>query len=171
LENRTEFLEALNVAFKNAPGDTRRPINEVDLWDWSGIVADLYKSSIAKALLIGIQEPNDLKWRLLPIRFNSEIIWRSASTIPILSARKNWFVKGLNNVQTLLEKDYHIGNEVYRDENGSIFVVPDIPDLLDIKDSSNGKSLGDMISESLGLNGEVVVIPYIDLENWWGQDP
>ncbi len=28
-----------------------------------------------------------------------------------------------------------------------------------------------MISESLGFNGEVVVIPYIDLENWWGQDP
>jgi hypothetical protein len=171
LENRTEFLEALNVAFKNAPGDTRRPINEVDLWDWSGIVADLYKSSIAKALLIGIQEPNDLKWRLLPIRFNSEIIWRSASSIPILSARKNWLVKALNNVQALLERDYHIGNEVYRDENGSIFVVPDIPDLLGIKDSSNGKSLGDMISESLGFNGEVVVIPYIDLENWWGQDP
>lgn len=171
LDNRNEFLKALKTAFKNAPGDTRRPINEVDLWDWSSIVAALYKSSIAKALLIGVQEPNDLKWRLLSLRFNSEIIWGSASSIPILSARKNWLVEGLNRAKVLLEEDYHIGNEVYRDENGSIFVVPDIPDLLEIKDSSNGKSLGDMISENLGFDGEIVVIPSIDLENWWGQDP
>ncbi len=34
LDNRTEFLKALKMVFKNAPGDTRRPINEVDLWDW-----------------------------------------------------------------------------------------------------------------------------------------
>jgi hypothetical protein len=171
LENRSEFLGALNIAFKNAPGDTRRPINEVDLWDWSGIVADLYKSSIARALLIGIQEPNELKWRLLSIRFNSEIIWRSASSIPILSARKNWINKGLNNVQALFENDYHIGNEVYRDENGSIFVVPDISDLLDIKDSSNGQSLRDMISENLGFDGEIVITPELDSESWWGQNP
>lgn len=171
LDNRSEFLKALKMVFKNAPGDTRRPINEVDLWDWSSIVADLYKSSIAKALLIGIQEPDDLKWRLLSLRFNSEIVWRSALSIPIMSARKNWLMKGLNNVQILLEEDYHIGNEVYRDENGSIFVVPDIPDLLDLKDSSNGKSLSDMISEKLDYGGEVVITPVLDSRNWWGQNP
>lgn len=174
IKNKSNIINSLTSLFNHALGDTRRPTNEVTLADWSSLVAALFKSAIAGTMLrtkLEIDKPSDFRWRFLGVRFNSGIIWGSASSIPILSARKNWLVTGLNNVKYLLEKDYHIGNEVYRDENGSIFVVPDIPDLMDIEDSSNGKSLGDMISENLDYGGEVVIIPELDSKRWWGQNP
>lgn len=162
------LISTIKTNFKLAPGDTRRPINEVTLWDWSSIVAALYKAALAGALLGNKLVLNDLKWRLLAIRFNSEKILENASMIPILLARKRWLTDGLDRVKTLLEKDYPLGNEVYRDENGSIFVVPDIGNLLKIKDSEKGRTLEELISESLGYDGEVVVTPTLS-DEWWGQ--
>ena len=172
IDNILYIINPINELFKNALGDTRRPTNEITLADWSSIVAALFKSALAGALLKQkLDEPKDFKWRFLCLRFDSEAIWGTASSIPILSARKNWLVEGLDKVKTLIEEDYYIGNEVYRDENGSIFVVPDIPDLLYIEDSSNGKSLGDMISEKLDFGGEIIVRPLLDSKIWWGQNP
>ncbi len=172
ITDRKVFLHALNTAFKEALGDTRRPENEITLWDWSSIVASLFKSALAAGALLGNKpEPRDLKWRLLALRMNSEQVWGNASKIPVLLERKEWLKKGLDNVKKLLEEEYPVGNEVYRDENGSIFVVPDIPDLLKIRDSRDNKTLGELISERLGYEGEIVVIPDLDEESWWGQDP
>jgi len=172
ISNREKFLPALKKAFKKAPGDTERPINEVDLWDWSSIVAALYKSALAGALLGNKPEPNDLKWRLLAIRFNSEQILGNASKIPVLLARKKWLTDGLDNVKKMLEETYPLGNEVYRDESGSIFVVPDVQNLLGLKENANSseKSLKDLISERLGFEGEIVVTPSLSVP-WWGQNP
>ncbi len=164
------FNNTLEKNFRLAAGDTRRPINEVTLWDWSSIVAALYKSALAGALLGNKPEPNDLKWRLMAIRFNSEQIWGNASKIPVLFAGKKWLSDGLDNVKNLLEKTYPLGNEVYRDENGSIFVVPDIKNLLKIKDSEKDQALGELISEKLGYDAEVVVTPKFS-DSWWGQKP
>lgn len=171
ITNRFEFLETLKKAFECAPGDTQRPINEVTLWDWSSIVAALYKSALAGALLGNKPEPNDLKWRLLAIRINSEQIWGNASNIRILLARKKWINGGLDNVKNLLEDIYPLGNEVYRDENGSVFVVPDLENLLEIKSSKDGKTLKELINNELGYEGEIVVTPAIDQKAWWGQNP
>ncbi len=169
--DRKVFLQALNATFKEALGDTRRPDNEITLWDWSGIVATLYKSALAGALLGNKPEPKDLKWRLLALRMNSEQVLGNASKIPILLERKEWMKKGLDNVKKLIEEDYPLGNEVFRDENGSIFVVPDIPELLNIRDSRDNKNLEELISECLGYKGEIVVTSDLDEESWWGQDP
>jgi len=165
------FVVKLKESFKCALGDTRRPTNEITLTDWSSIVAALYKSALAGALLGNKPEPKDLKWRLLAIRINSEQVWGNATSIPILLARKKWINVGLDNVKNLLEKTYPLGNEVYRDENGSVFVVPDIDNLLNIMDSVEKKSLNELICEKTGYDGEVVVSPALDLEMWWGQDP
>lgn len=169
IPNRVFINEAKHL-FKDALGDTRRPINEIVLDDWSGIVAALYKSALAGALLGNKPEPNDLRWRLLSIRFNSEQVWGSASTIPVLRARKSWLDKGLNNVKQLLEEKYNLGNEIYRDEDGSIFVVPNFQDILEISDSMNSTALKDMISERLGYEGEVAVAPKLS-DHWCGQNP
>ncbi|RZN14850.1 MAG: CRISPR-associated protein Csx11 [Methanosarcinales archaeon] len=172
ISNRSPFLNDLKKVFKNAPGDTERPINEVDLWDWSSIVAALCKSALAGELLGNkTPNPNDLRWRLLAIRFDSEQIWGTASKMPILNARKRWVTDGLDNVKNLFEEEYPLGNEVYRDENGSIFVVPDIQDLVKMRDSKKDKTLEEVISETLGYKGEIVITPSMDTDPWWGQDP
>ncbi len=170
LTKRQEFLRRLNKIFENAPGDTQRPINEIDLWDWSSIVATLYKSALSGSLLGNKPQPNDLKWRLLAIRVNSEEVWGNASNMPVLIARKNWLMYGLNKVKELLEETYPLGNEVYRDENGSIFVVPNIDKLLEVRESEKNRTLQELISVSLDYNGEIIVAPVIS-RSWCGQNP
>lgn len=168
--NRSIIIPSIDDLFNNALGDTRRPINEITLSDWSSIVAALYKSALAGALLVNKAEPRDLKWRLLAIRVNSEQAWGNASNIPALIARRDWLSEGLNNVKELLEETYPLGNEVYRDENGGIFVVPDIDKLLEIIESEKKLTLKELISENLGYDGEIIVTPDISLP-WWGQNP
>ncbi|GIX47784.1 MAG: hypothetical protein KatS3mg131_1995 [Candidatus Tectimicrobiota bacterium] len=68
--DRGRFLPQLQEAFKQALGETRRPENEVTLWDWSLIVAALYKAALAGALLDYKSKPNDLRWRLLSVHFD-----------------------------------------------------------------------------------------------------
>jgi hypothetical protein len=170
-DNRKIFLDFLKETFKNAPGDTEIPINEVNLWDWSSIVASLYKASLASALLGVKPEPNDLKWQLLAVRFDAAQIWNTATKITILQARKNWLQDGLDNLKKMLEVEYPLGNEIYRDDNGSIFVVPDIPDLLQIKDTKKTKTLKELIMDVLGYDGEINVKPAMDFKSWWGQNP
>ncbi|MFW9998259.1 MAG: CRISPR-associated protein Csx11, partial [Candidatus Odinarchaeota archaeon] len=171
MTNRSAFVDAVRAQFKKALGDTRRPINEVTLEDWSSIIAATYKASLAGALLGQKPEPNDLKWRLLAIRFDSASVLGKAMSIPVLLSQRDWLNEGLNDVKKLLEETYPIGNEVYRDENGSIYVVPDITDLLSVQDSSNGKSLTELIKDALNFDGEIVVAPRLSSRSWLGQHP
>lgn len=170
IDNRYYFVNLVIESFNYALGDTRPPINEVTLTDWSGIVAALYKSALAGSLLIGEKiDPLKLRWRFLVIRFNSEQIWGNAQNIPILATRKKMLTEGLDRVKVLLEETYPLGNEIYRDENHSLFVVPNISDLL-CKKSEKGESLKQLIINEFGYDGEVVITPEIG-DEWWAQKP
>jgi len=46
-------LEELRALLQKALGDTRFPINEVTLWDWSYTVASIYKSELAYRYITG----------------------------------------------------------------------------------------------------------------------
>lgn len=171
LSNRNVFQKAVRVSFTTALGDTRRPENEVTLWDWSHIVAALYKAALAGALLKGnTPDPKDLRWRFLALRFNGSQVVDRSPNIQALLARRVWVSEGLNRVKKLLEETYPLGTEVYRDSNGSLFVVPDEPNLLDYTDS-NGFKLSLLIQEELGFDGELVVMPELDSRSWWAQGP
>lgn len=167
---RSAFLKELEDIFTQAPGETRYPINEVDLWNWASIVAALYKSALSGAYLGNKPDSIYLKWRFLSVRFNSESIWGNSSSIPILLARNEWMETGLDNLKKLLEETYPLGNEVYRDENGSVFVVPDVNDLLEKKvNFESEKTLKNLIIETMSYEGEIQVHPTIQDESWWGQ--
>lgn len=172
VKNRKLILKSIKDVFIHALGETRRPTNEITLDDWSGIVAALYKASLAGLLIEDGSEPDPrcLKWRFLSVRFNYENIWGDSSSIPILLARKEWIEKGLDELKYLLEETYPLGNEVYRDENGSVFVVPDVNDLLKKKvNSKSEKTLKDLIIETMLYDGEIQVNPNIQDKSWWGQ--
>ncbi len=134
IQNRKKTLENLRKNYIQAPGDTRRPINEVTLWDWSSIVVALYKAEIARCVLKNDpRDPKDVQWRLLSIRTDGLRYLLFSDSIPDLLARKGLLEDAFDRVRILLEEVYPLGLEVYRDENGSVFVVPDIDDLLDYK--------------------------------------
>ncbi len=129
LSDRSLMRQKIEEAFSYACADTQHPINDVSLWDWSNMVAALYKAAIAEAILIGKKEPSQIQWRLLSVRFNGVDFLTKTTRIPDLLARRQLINDGLNRVRTLLEETYPLGAEVYRDENGSVFIVPDIEHL------------------------------------------
>ncbi|HEC35025.1 MAG TPA: CRISPR-associated protein Csx11 [Anaerolineae bacterium] len=181
---RVRFLESLRTNFAKAPGDTRLPINEVTLWDWSSIVAALYKAELARCLLLNEQcSPRDVQWRLLSIRTDGLSYLLGAHGIPDLLARRDLLQDALKRAQILLEETYPLGLEVYRDENGSLFVVPDVDAIeTSLVDSNVQKSLRQLILETfdkgtindhqrLRLHGEIVPDIHADQEPWNGQPP
>lgn len=179
--SREPVRQSIEALFSQTVADTRRPINEVDLWSWGLLVSALYKAALAGALLTGqTPAPSDLRWRLLGIRVNGLDYLLNTMRIPDLLARQELLQDGLNRVRKLLEDTYPLGSEVYRDENGSIYVVPDVTGLLDITDSN--EKLQTLILKAFAQGtvkgkhelqiGEEMV-PNLELEKspWWGQDP
>ncbi len=171
--DREELREKISAIFSQTIADSRRPINEVDLWSWGSFVGALYKSALAGVLLTGsVLGANDLHWRLLAIRVDGLGYISNVSRIADLLARQKLLSDCLDRVRDLLEVTYPIGSEMYRDQNGSVYVVPDVPDLLEYADD-NGKELRVLILETFnqGIDGEMT--PHLELEqnSWWGQDP
>lgn len=179
--DREEIKSKISKIFTPVGAETRRPTNEVSLWDWGSLVGALYKAALAGALLGDQPQAHDLRWRLLSVRFDGLNYLLNAARIPDLLARQELLADGLNKVRELLEVTYPLGSEVYRDENGSIYVMPNLPDLLEAADGQ-GASLRALIlrafaqgtvkdKPNLQLGGEIV--PHIELEQtpWWGQDP
>ncbi|NJL05796.1 MAG: hypothetical protein HC911_13000 [Chloroflexaceae bacterium] len=142
-------------------GDTQRPINDVSLWDLSAATAALFKAAAAAAVLTGsIPSVAVARWRLLAISFDGLGFWGQAHHIPDLLARREAVRKGLDAVRALLEVTYPLGNEIYRDEYGSVFVVPDCAELCSLP-AEHGQSLEHHLlaafnsSDATGVAGEL----------------
>lgn len=172
LSNRSSLLEATQELFTTVGADTRRPINEVSLWDWGILVGALYKTAVA-AVILGHQPANrDLRWQLLGIRTDALEYLTNVSRLPDLEARKNTLQIAIENVKTLLEETYPLATEVYRDENGSLYVVPNFPNLLDLhSDGDQALTLQAHIKQQFNTDGEIVPKITLDPTAWWGQDP
>ncbi len=127
MQSRATFVPQVEKAFDAALGDTRRPINEVTLADWSGAVASLYKSALAGALL-GVKpaNPDDLHWRLLRVNFDVLALYAKAVKIADLLGYQHVVDKACAAVKKLVEEEYPLGNEIYRDSTGIYFTFPDL---------------------------------------------
>ena len=160
LADRSAIVPILRDALNLGLGDTRRPINEVTLWDWSSAVAALYKSAIAGVLLTGRSDPLPLRWRLLRVSYDGLAFLERAGQVTDLLGRREAVRQALDGVRQLLEVTYPLGNEIYRDENGSAFVVPALDDATGLRRAVVGEvesKVRTMFLES-ALKGELVPI-------------
>jgi hypothetical protein len=125
--DRATFVPQVERLFDTALGDTRRPVNEVTLSDWSGAVAALYKSALSGALL-GIKpaNPDDLRWRLLRVNFDVLALYAKAIKVADLLGYQRVVDKACETVKQLVEEEYPLGNEIYRDSTGIYFTFPDL---------------------------------------------
>lgn len=118
-------------------GDTRRPINEVLLSDWVWIVAALFKSALAGALVTNKQFSirtwrswrdkiidHDIRWRILRINFDVLGLYTKAVKITDLLGYQRVIDEACERIKKLIEEDYPLGNEVYRDTTGIYFTFP-----------------------------------------------
>jgi hypothetical protein len=182
LAQRQNLLAALRKLFPQVGADTRRPTNEVDLWSWGLLVGALYKTALAGVLISGNNLPAcDLRWRLLSVRVDGLGYLFNVVRLPDLLSRQQLLQNALDQVRSLLEETYPLANEVYRDENGSLYVVADLPNLLSLT-NSQGVPLSQLIlqefakatlkhNQALQLGGELVPVLALERKPWWGQDP
>lgn len=132
-EFREQFIEMVATYFVQSVGDTRRPINDITLLDQTASSVALFKASLAQTLLEGYNDPTQYKfhWRFLRIGINRPAFLSKSLRISDISARQNLIKSALDEIRILLEVEYPLGYEIYRDEKGSVFIVPDVDDLLD----------------------------------------
>jgi len=124
--DRTEFLNRTRQVFTEVWGDTRQPINEVTLWDWSYAVASLYKSELARHFLTGEWRQRDkLRWRLLRINFDVLELYSHAIKLADLFGYARAVQEACEQTKRFVEDEYPLGNEVYRDTTGIYFIFPD----------------------------------------------
>jgi CRISPR-associated Csx11 family protein len=157
---RSGFIQRLDQDFRTTVAETRRPLNDVTLFDQTAASVAFFKAALAQNLLCGWRDPHqrnvDQKyhWQLLRIGINGSAFWGQVSRIPDLLSRKALIQSALDAVKVFLEETCPLGNEIYRDEDGSVFIVPDVTDLL--KALVNGQTLERYLQELIAqaLSGE-----------------
>jgi len=129
-DQRQQWLEDMGRWLAQGLADTRRPQNDVSLWDWGYTVATLTKAMAAwlfrnKPLTLDFTKRDWLAWR--PLRINLDIlgIYQRSTTIPDLLGIRRELDKAFDKVQTLLEETYALANCFYRDETGVYYLLPD----------------------------------------------
>ncbi len=122
---RNKLLTELQ-ALRKGLGDTRRPANDVTLWDFNYSTACLLKPAVATVLLDGWREPADLRWRLLRVNVDLLGLYAKAIKIGDLLGYRHVVDKACKAVKKLVEEEYPLGNEIYRDTTGIYFTFPDL---------------------------------------------
>ncbi|NJK67866.1 MAG: CRISPR-associated protein Csx11 [Microcoleus sp. CSU_2_2] len=134
---RKDFIAQIESYYRQTVAETRRPLSDVSLFDQTSASVAFLKAALAQNLLAGWKEPvtdvikDKYHWRLLKVGLDGLAFWGDSVRIGDLLARKDLISKALDLVQRVIEEKYPLGLEVYRDENGSVFIVSDIPDLLE----------------------------------------
>jgi len=132
---RTQFIDTLHLHFCSSVSDDRIPINDVSLWDQTVSSVAFFKCEIAEALLCGWKDPiqNKPKFRILRIAFDGDEVIAKSSLIGDVLSKRDAIKNGFEEIKKLLEIDYPLGFEVYRDHNQILFLVPHIDKILDFK--------------------------------------
>jgi len=162
-EWRQPFIERLQNDFTTTVGDTRRPINDVSLWDQTASTVAFFKASLAEILLTGswrdpLNSEKKFKWRILRVGLDGLSFLQNSHRIGDLLARQELIQKALDGVKYLLEVEYPIGQEIYRDESFALYLLPDIKEILGYTNDS-GKTLKALIrcAANSALCGEAVL--------------
>lgn len=140
IEWRSLLIDTLQSFFDSTVGDTRVPINDVSLWDQTASTVAFFKCEIAKSSLYGWEDPiqkenpnQKPKFRILKIALDGEELITGYSLIGDILSRRNLVQEGFENIKQLVEVEFPLGLEIYRDYNQILFLMPEIADILDFK--------------------------------------
>jgi hypothetical protein len=124
-DERGDWLSQIRSLMRRAPADTRRPANEVTLWDWGYTVASFAKAALPTVLAENWNGNWDnLQWRMLRVNLDiPSLLVRSNRIGDVLGAVHE--IRGcFAKLKCLLEEEKAIANELYRDETGIYFIFP-----------------------------------------------
>jgi CRISPR-associated Csx11 family protein len=162
---RKPFIERLQHDFAATVGDTRRPINDVSLWDQTASTAAFFKASLAEILLTGSwrdplakDQKDKFKWRILRVGLDSLSFLQNSHRIGDLLERQKLIQDVMDKIKYLIEVEYPVGQEIYRDESFALYLLPDIKGILECTNNAD-TSLETLIRDAANnaLYGEAVL--------------
>jgi len=158
---RVEFLTGARLTLQTGLADTKRPLNDITLWDYAWTIASLFKATVAGAVLaeaIPLPLPANAKCCFLSLACDGlRFVGRAHSTADAIGRLKA-LEDAFDRVRAVLELQIPLGNEVYRDRNRSVFVVPAMPGLLELP-TAVGQTLREVLLSAFlesGICGELV---------------
>lgn len=138
----SEFARRLEPLLRRVPADTRRGLNDVTVWDIGHAGMAFLKAGIWSAAknpglthddLIDRRSPQSPRWmnekfprwRLWRVGLDGPAYLADAVSVADLRVRQRKLRAYLDAVRRFAEEIYPVATEVYRDENGAIFIFPD----------------------------------------------
>ncbi len=134
---RARLFVGLAPLFSAALGETRRPTNDVTLWHHCFSTASLFKSAVAEGVLkqdfsawqdrdgfFDFKLQGRVRYRLLGIRWDWSKLTQGALKPVVYSALAQQKQEAIQALRELLEVAQPVGNCIYQDDNGAVFVVP-----------------------------------------------
>lgn len=135
IHKRDELQTLLRCYGGRHLAETRLPNNDVNLWQHSASVAGIFKALLAGCLLSdnwdGLLRDNELahsnqRLAFLAFRWDTDAYMaRSLRSFEVVG-RQAKLQKLADRLKTLLETDFCLGNELYRDRQGICFLTPDL---------------------------------------------
>lgn len=134
INHRMNVITAIRNAFEQGLSDTTRPQNDTNLWEHSYAVASILKALVSHYLLTGVVLDgmedghfNVLKvqFRILGMGWDGLRFISHGYKIGDLVGRKKVLEEIKNKAREIVEWDYALGNEVYTDDDGIYFIVPE----------------------------------------------
>ena len=135
-EERTAIFNAVEQAFKCALTDTCRPANDITLWQHSYVTTALTKVFFLHFLIYGekLQEFKAAKFALIGFGWDGMSFISQGHKVGDIVARKEIIKKLKGRVKEVIEYKYHIGMNLYDDDNGVYFIVPAIIEVAGYKE-------------------------------------
>ncbi len=133
--NFNKFADELNPNLEAVIADTQRPLNDVTVWDIGhssmafllaqaiGMMA--VRRAIGHDELSKTKQNNTLFWRVLGIRMDGIGYLEDAPSLADLKIRRKLLDEAFRHVLNTLE-GLPVAIEIYRDENGSFYIFPDL---------------------------------------------
>lgn len=124
-----DIMELFKCYYPLTIAETRRPLNEISLYDYAHSIAALLKSNLAKIVLEGWSEPRGKsRWHILS--FNVDLMGLMSKGLKIgdILGYGETVEAAFAEIKNLVEFCYPLGNEIYRDATGIYFSFPVVTD-------------------------------------------
>lgn len=131
IEIREYVQREVKEWYSHLLSDSRFPINDITLWDQAYMTSSMFKAALAAISLDGsvyddyMNDPRKVKWSILGIQYDKLGLAEKAMNPRFIKCYREKASKVDKKIKELIEVNYALGNEIYRDETGIYFIVPE----------------------------------------------
>ncbi len=128
--DRKQFKDIFCNIYSSLLSDSRFPINDVTLYEQAYMTATMFKSALAAMLLDNsnlnyVDNPQSIRWSILGIQYDKLGLAEKGLKAASIKWYRDTADEVDDKIKEIIEIGYTLGNEVYKDETGIYFLVPE----------------------------------------------